>query len=94
MAIQILKEESKCGNSINGLNFIGLEYMTSKEQFHEDIIYLSRLRDSSEVFMLYFSKKKKFIPKIISSIDSKSTFKNNTYYLYDKYILKINKISK
>ena len=33
--------------------------MTSKEQFHEDIIYLSRLRDSSEVFMLYFSKKKK-----------------------------------
>ena len=59
LAIQILKEESKCGNSINGLNFIGLEYMTSKEQFHEDIIYLSRLRDSSEVFMLYFSKKKK-----------------------------------
>ena len=94
LIIQILREDYKYGNSINFLNFIGFEYMTSREQFHEDIIYISKIRESSEKLMIYFSKKqKKMIPKIISSANSVSTFKNNISYLYDKYIIFPNEIS-
>ena len=94
LAIQILEEDFKNEYLIKDLDFVGWEYITSKKQFHRDLIYISKLYFSNEIFMLYYSKKKKkFIPKIISSYDSKSTFKNDKSYLYDKYFIIKNEIS-